>query len=128
MTEMDPVGISIGFAAGAILMFFGCSVWGARINFDDVLQTVNRIVASKKVIFMFCAMLSGGITELTGHDITAKLNVYIGGGFVVLAAFQFVLDAIHGSSSDGTIKKTESVKTTVVEEAKTEQPGVVVPT
>jgi|ERR1043166_3911301 hypothetical protein len=120
-------GIIIGIVGGCALSFLFFSFQGATINFDSVLATVNRIVASKKVIFMGCAIISGGITELTGHDITAKLNLWVAGGFVVLAAFQFVLDAIHGSSSDGTIKKTEVVKTTVVEEAKTEQPAVVVP-
>lgn len=77
--------------------------------FDSVFAAVERILGSKKVLIVFVGVAVDAIAafgldvdpEALTSGIGAVFNVAIGG----LAVGQLVLDALHGSASDGTVKQ-----------------------
>ena len=77
--------------------------------FDSVFSAVERILGSKKVLIVFVGVAVDSLAVF-GLDVDPE-TVVSGIGLVFnlavagLAVGQLVLDAIHGSASDGTVKR-----------------------
>lgn len=66
------------------------------------MDLLNRIIMSKKAIFAMVPVIATAIAEILGFDPTSWFLIVLDTAFAVLVAAQTVLDAIHGSASDGT--------------------------
>lgn len=77
--------------------------------FESVFAAVERILGSKKVLLVFVGVAVDAVAafglnvnpESFTSGIGLVFNLAIGG----LAVGQLILDAIHGSASDGTVKQ-----------------------
>ncbi len=77
--------------------------------FDSVFSAVERILGSKKVLIVFIGVAVDAIAafgfDVDSASLVSGLGAVFNLGIAGLAVGQLVLDALHGSASDGTVKK-----------------------
>jgi len=66
---------------------------------------LERIMASKKFIYVAIPIVANAIAEFSGYNVTAKGMLVMDAGFALLLVFQGLLDIRFGSPSDDTVKK-----------------------
>ncbi len=75
--------------------------------FDSVFAAVERILGSKKVLLVFVGVAVDALAvfglDVDPGAITSGIGLVFNLGIGGLAVAQTVLDAIHGSASDGTV-------------------------
>ena len=77
--------------------------------FDSVFAAVERILGSKKVLIVFVGFAVDALAvfglDVSPDAVVSGLGLVFNVGIAGLAVGQLILDAIHGSASDGTVKK-----------------------
>lgn len=66
------------------------------------MELLMRILASKKAIYAMVPVVANFLVLALGYDPTAVAMLVLDAAFAFLVAAQTVLDAVHGSASDGT--------------------------